>query len=71
MLQGGIGAGSSRLTFSLENIDGPMLNTFFTKGITQIMLPEIEPEESAVMEAMGFLIRMDLDPASVTIASTY
>jgi len=50
--QGGEGAGSYRLTFSLEDDSEHTeiaLNTFFTDGITTIMLPVVEPEEAVIM----------------------
>jgi len=49
--KGGDGAGSYRLTFSLEPDSEEThvaLNTFFTEGITQIKLPEEEPEEPTI-----------------------
>jgi hypothetical protein len=49
---GGEGAGSYRLTFSLEpNTEHVTLNTFFTEGITTIMLPEPEEPEEPTIEA--------------------
>jgi hypothetical protein len=51
---GGEGAGSYRLTYSLEDNCPVTLNTFFTDGVTTIMLPEVEePEEPIVMAEEG------------------